>query len=58
MYNVSEIVEHACSITTLGMGESLAGIAKDMDAFSFRAPLGVCAGISAFNFPTMIPLWV
>ncbi|OXA57654.1 Methylmalonate-semialdehyde dehydrogenase [acylating], mitochondrial [Folsomia candida] len=58
VFRALQIVEHACSITTLGMGESLAGIAKDMDAFSFRAPLGVCAGISAFNFPTMIPLWM
>ena len=33
-------------------------IARDMDAYSFRMPLGVCAGIAPFNFPAMIPLWV
>jgi len=34
------------------------GIAKDMDTMSFRTPLGVCAGITPFNFPAMIPLWM
>lgn len=40
------------------MGETLGNIAKDMDAMSYRVPLGVCAGITAFNFPTMVPLWM
>jgi len=52
------VVEHACSVTSLQLGESLSGIAKDMDAMSYRIPLGVCAGITPFNFPAMIPLWV
>ena len=34
------------------------GIAKDMDTHSYRLPLGVTAGITPFNFPAMIPLWV
>ena len=42
----SEVVEHACSITTLLQGETMAGISKDMDTHSYRTPLGVCAGIS------------
>ena len=33
-------------------------IARDMDAYSYRVPLGVCAGVAPFNFPAMIPLWV
>jgi len=53
-----QVVEHACSITTLLQGETMAGISKDMDTHSYRTPLGVCAGISPFNFPAMIPLWM
>lgn len=52
------MVEHACSITNLQMGESLSGVAKDMDVHSYRLPLGVVAGIAPFNFPAMIPLWM
>lgn len=54
----TEVVEHCCSITSLQLGETMPSIARDMDAFSFRVPLGVCAGIAPFNFPAMIPLWV
>lgn len=53
-----QVVEHCCSVTSLQMGETVAGVAKDMDTFSFRVPLGVCAGITPFNFPAMIPLWM
>lgn len=53
-----QVVEHACSIPTLQMGEMLEGVSTDMDTYSVRQPLGVCAGISPFNFPAMIPLWV
>ncbi|ROT74039.1 hypothetical protein C7M84_007473 [Penaeus vannamei] len=53
-----QVVEHCCSITSLQLGETMPGIARDMDAFSFRVPLGVCAGIAPFNFPAMIPLWM
>ena len=44
----AEVVEHACSITTLLQGESMAGISKDMDTHSYRTPLGVCGGVSAY----------
>lgn len=40
------------------MGEIVEGVSKDMDTYSLRQALGVCAGISPFNFPAMIPLWV
>jgi len=40
------------------MGEIVEGVSKDMDTYSLRQPLGICAGISPFNFPAMIPLWV
>jgi len=53
-----QVVEHACSLTFLQMGSTLPGIAKDMDCHSFRVPIGVTAGITPFNFPAMIPLWM
>lgn len=53
-----QVVEHACSLTFMQMGTTLPGIAKDMDCMSYRSPLGVCAGITPFNFPAMIPLWM
>jgi malonate-semialdehyde dehydrogenase (acetylating)/methylmalonate-semialdehyde dehydrogenase len=53
-----QVVEHACSIPTLQMGELMEGVSTDMDTYSIRQPLGVCAGICPFNFPAMIPLWI
>ncbi|XP_078007601.1 methylmalonate-semialdehyde/malonate-semialdehyde dehydrogenase [acylating], mitochondrial isoform X2 [Phascolarctos cinereus] len=53
-----QVVEHACSVTSLILGETLPSITKDMDIYSYRLPLGVCAGIAPFNFPAMIPLWM
>jgi len=53
-----EVVEHACSITSLQMGETVPSVATSTDVTSFRLPLGVCAGIAPFNFPAMIPLWM
>jgi len=53
-----QVVEHCCSITSLQLGETLPGIAKDMDLHSYKIPLGVTAGITPFNFPAMIPLWM
>lgn len=53
-----QVVEHACSVTSLQQGETVSGVAKDMDTLSFRVPLGVCAGVAPFNFPAMIPLWM
>jgi len=53
-----ENVEHCCSLPTLMMGETSENLAKDLDTYSIRQPLGVCAGIAPFNFPAMIPLWM
>jgi len=53
-----QVVEHCCSIPSLSLGETLQGIAKDMDLTTYRMPLGVVAGITPFNFPAMIPLWM
>uniref|UniRef100_H2M098 methylmalonate-semialdehyde dehydrogenase (CoA acylating) n=1 Tax=Oryzias latipes TaxID=8090 RepID=H2M098_ORYLA len=53
-----QVVEHACSITSLMLGETLPSITKDMDTYTYRMPIGVCAGIAPFNFPAMIPLWM
>ncbi|CAG01511.1 unnamed protein product [Tetraodon nigroviridis] len=53
-----QVVEHACSITSLMLGETLPSITKDMDTYTYRLPIGVCAGIAPFNFPAMIPLWM
>ncbi len=53
-----QVVEHCCSVTNLLLGETLGSVTKDMDTYSYREPLGVCAGITPFNFPAMIPLWV
>ncbi|XP_063296485.1 methylmalonate-semialdehyde/malonate-semialdehyde dehydrogenase [acylating], mitochondrial isoform X1 [Pelobates fuscus] len=53
-----QVVEHACSVTSLMLGETLPSLTKDMDTYTFRLPIGVCAGIAPFNFPAMIPLWM
>lgn len=56
--NHVEVVEHACGMGTLQMGEYVSNVSNGIDTFSIREPLGVCAGICPFNFPAMIPLWV
>jgi len=53
-----EVVEFACGIPQLLKGEYTADVARGVDSWSFRQPLGVCAGIGPFNFPAMIPLWM
>lgn len=53
-----EVVEHACSVGTLQMGEHLENVAGGVDTYTLRQPLGVCVGITPFNFPAMIPLWM
>jgi malonate-semialdehyde dehydrogenase (acetylating)/methylmalonate-semialdehyde dehydrogenase len=53
-----EVVEFACGIPSLMMGECLENIASNVDCETMRHPLGVCAGITPFNFPAMVPLWM
>ena len=53
-----EVVEYACGIAQLSKGEYSDQVSTDIDALSFRQPLGVCAGITPFNFPIMVPMWM
>lgn len=53
-----EVVEHAANIGTLQMGELASNVAGGVDTYSILQPLGVCVGITPFNFPAMIPLWM
>jgi malonate-semialdehyde dehydrogenase (acetylating) / methylmalonate-semialdehyde dehydrogenase len=53
-----EVVEFACGIPQLLKGEYSDQISTDVDSYSFRQPLGVVAGITPFNFPIMVPLWM
>ena len=53
-----EVVDFACGMPTLMMGETLDQIADRIDSRSVHVPLGVVAGICPFNFPAMIPLWM
>jgi malonate-semialdehyde dehydrogenase (acetylating)/methylmalonate-semialdehyde dehydrogenase len=53
-----EIVEFACGIPQLLKGEYADNIGGGIDNWSLRQPLGVCAGITPFNFPAMVPLWM
>jgi hypothetical protein len=57
LYHI-EVVEHACGMGTLQMGEYVSNVSNGVDTYSVREPTGVCAGICPFNFPAMIPLWV
>lgn len=53
-----EVVEHAANIGTLQMGDIARNVANGIDTHTHHQPLGVCAGITPFNFPAMIPLWM
>ena len=53
-----EVVEHAANIGTLQLGEYAENVAGGVDTYTVMQPLGVCAGITPFNFPAMIPLWM
>jgi|TARA_R100000900_G_C3336431_1_gene164392 malonate-semialdehyde dehydrogenase (acetylating) / methylmalonate-semialdehyde dehydrogenase len=53
-----EVVEHAANIGSLMMGETVENVARGIDGHAWTQPLGVCAGITPFNFPAMIPLWM
>ncbi|QYN36229.1 CoA-acylating methylmalonate-semialdehyde dehydrogenase [Pseudonocardia sp. DSM 110487] len=53
-----EVIEFACGIPTLLKGDYSDQVSTGVDLFSFRQPLGVCAGITPFNFPAMVPMWM
>ncbi len=53
-----EVVEFACGIGELLKGELSAGVSRGVDSYSMRRPLGVVAGITPFNFPVMVPMWM
>ena len=53
-----EVVEFACGIPQLLKGEFNENVAGRVDSFNVRQPLGVCAGITPFNFPAMVPMWM
>jgi len=53
-----EVVEFACGIPSLLKGDYSDQVASNVDSFSFRQPLGVVAGITPFNFPAMVPMWM
>ena len=53
-----EVVEFACGIPHLLKGEYTENVGTRVDSWSVRQPVGVCAGISPFNFPVMVPLWM
>ncbi len=53
-----EVVEFATGIPHLLKGEFSENVGTDVDSFSLRQPLGVCAGITPFNFPAMVPMWM
>jgi malonate-semialdehyde dehydrogenase (acetylating) / methylmalonate-semialdehyde dehydrogenase len=53
-----EVVEFALGVPSLMMGEVLENMARGIDCEAIRQPLGVCVGITPFNFPAMVPLWM
>jgi len=53
-----QMVEVACGMPSLMTGYSLENVAKGIDCQTIRQPLGVCAGITPFNFPAMVPMWM
>ncbi len=58
LYRGVENVEYACGIPTLMMGDTIENLAAGIDCETFFEPLGVCAGITPFNFPAMVPMWM
>ena len=53
-----DVVDFACGIPHLLKGEFSRNVGPDIDSWSDRQPLGVCAGITPFNFPAMVPMWM
>lgn len=58
VFRGQEVVEMACALPSTLQGETLHGIANGVDCHSYRFPLGVCGGITPFNFPAMCGLWM
>src|SRR5215471_6920161 len=57
-YRGIENIEYACSAPTLLMGDTLENLARGVDCETMLQPLGVCVGITPFNFPAMVPMWM
>jgi len=53
-----QMVEVACGMPSLMMGDSLNDVSSGIDSHTIRQPIGVCAGITPFNFPAMVPMWM
>jgi malonate-semialdehyde dehydrogenase (acetylating)/methylmalonate-semialdehyde dehydrogenase len=53
-----EISEYVCGLPQLLKGEYSDQVSTEVDSYSFRQPLGICAGITPFNFPVMVPMWM
>ncbi len=53
-----QMVEVSCGMPSLMMGQSLENVSRGIDCHTIRQPLGVCAGITPFNFPGMVPCWM
>ena len=58
IYRGIENIEYACGIPSLLFGDTLENLARGVDCETILQPLGVCAGITPFNFPAMVPLWM
>jgi len=58
IYRGIENIEYACGAPTLLFGDTLEDVARNVDCETCLQPLGVCAGITPFNFPAMVPLWM
>ncbi|HWL89698.1 MAG TPA: CoA-acylating methylmalonate-semialdehyde dehydrogenase [Polyangiaceae bacterium] len=53
-----EVIEFACGVSELTKGEFSENVSTEVDSYSLRQPVGVCAGITPFNFPAMVPMWM
>src|SRR5260221_10516949 len=53
-----EVIEFACGVPQLLKGDFSENVSTDVDSYSIRQPIGVCAGITPFNFPAMVPMWM
>jgi malonate-semialdehyde dehydrogenase (acetylating)/methylmalonate-semialdehyde dehydrogenase len=58
VYRGIENIEYACGVPSLLFGDSLDNVARNVDCETYLQPLGVCVGITPFNFPAMVPLWM